>query len=219
MEFEEIKARLSKLDTASLADANKGLRVFDPAIRPVRTGLRLVGRARTVRCEGDFLTVIKALYDSVSGDVLVIDTQGTRAAVAGELFSTEAARRGLAGIVVDGAVRDTAKIQTLDFPVYARSVIPLSGTSAKISETQVPIQCGGVSVNPQDVVFGDDDGLIVATVSELIELIPIAEEIQRKEEAVLARMECGDSLFDMLNFHEHYENVKSGRASKLKFLL
>lgn len=114
MKLEEIKERLQNLDTASLADANKNLRVVDSTIRPIRFGLKLIGIAHTVRCHEDFLTVIKALHDSMPGEVLVIDTGDSRAAVAGELFSTEASRKGLTGLVIDGACRDTAKLKTLD---------------------------------------------------------------------------------------------------------
>jgi regulator of RNase E activity RraA len=217
MDFSEIKGRVAKLDTASAADANKQLRVMDFGIRPVRRGLKMIGPARTVRCKEDFLTVMKGLSNSVTGEVLVIETCGSRAAVAGELFSVEAARRGLAGIVIDGACRDIAKICTLTIPVYSRSVIPISGTSMKIFETQLPIICGGVTVNPGDIIFGDDDGIVVASMVELLGLLPTAEEIQAKEELILREMEAGRSLFTMLNFEEHWRNVSSGDKSKLQF--
>jgi RraA family protein len=218
MHFDVICERLRRLDTACLCDANKALRVMDPAIRPVRLGVKLVGRVHTVACEEDFLTVIKGLQDAGPGEVLVVDTRGSRRAVAGELFSVEAVRKGLAGIVVDGAVRDTSKIRTLAIPVYSRTIIPVAGTTQRIFETQIPVLCGGVTVNPGDIVFGDDDGLIVATERELAEAIPNAEAIQLTEEAALARMERGESLLAMLNFEEHYRSRKAGLESTLKFL-
>lgn len=227
MNFEEIKQRLLALDTACVCDGNKAeraadptvteLRVIDPAIRPVRTGLKLVGRAHTVTCHEDFLTVIKGLRDAEPGEVLVIDTQGSRRAVAGELFPTEAARKGLAGIVIDGPCRDTKTIRTLDVPYYARSFNPIAGTTHKIFETQIPIPCGGVIVNPGDIIFGDDDGLIVGSIDELAAAIPIAEEIQRKEDLMLKQMASGVSLFEMLNFEEHYAAIRDGEESKLEF--
>ena len=160
---------------------------------------------------------MKALNDSVEDDVLVIDTEGSRVAVAGEMFATAAQRRGLGGIVIDGAFRDTAKVRTLAIPVYSRSITPLAGATTILSETQVSITCGGVPVNPGDVIFGDDDGIIVASVEELGELIPTAEEIQAKEAIILNRMEAGESLIDMLNYEAHLKNLEEGKESQLVF--
>ena len=105
MVFSQMKQRLLLLDTACVCDADKEqgrLGVVDPAIGSVRRGLKLVGRAYTVRCHEDFLTVIKALRDAGAGEVIVIDSQNSRRALTGELFPTEARRKGLAGIVIDG---------------------------------------------------------------------------------------------------------------------
>ena len=217
MDFATIRRRLLELDTACLCDTDKQLRVMDAAIRPLSVGLKMVGRAHTAVCEEDFLTVIKALHDAQPGEVLVVDTQGSRRAVAGELFSKEAQRKGLAGLVVDGAVRDIAKIRAFGIPVYSRSVCPASGTTRRIFATQVPVQCGGVTVNPGDVLFGDDDGIVVATEAQLVELISAGESIQRIEAQTVARMDRGESLLDMLNFQDHYSAIEAGRESKLKF--
>jgi RraA family protein len=217
MDFATIRRRLLELDTACLCDTDKQLRVMDPGIRPLSLGLKLVGRARTAVCEDDFLTVIKALHDALPGEVLVVDTRGSQRAVAGELFSKEAQRRGLAGLVVDGAVRDIAKVRAFGIPVYSRSVCPASGTTRRIYETQVPVRCGGVMVHPGDVLFGDDDGIVVASEAQLAGLIEAAEAIQKLEAQTVERMERGESLLGMLNFDEHYRAIEAGRASKLTF--
>ncbi|MFQ5629438.1 MAG: RraA family protein [bacterium] len=216
-DFSKVKQQLASLDTASICDTNKALRVIDPAIRPVRKGMKLIGVAHTVRCEDDFLTVMRALKDAKENEVLVIDTQNSKRAVTGELFSSEAARKKLAGIIIDGACRDTEKIRSLPIPVYCRHTYPISGTVTKIFETQVPVRCGGAIVNPGDVVFGDSDGVIVASIEEMTKAIPIAQEIQIKETQILARLDKGESLFDMLNFDEHYKQIRNGSGSTLKF--
>jgi RraA family protein len=216
MDIEALQAELANLDVASICDADKTVRVMDAGIRPVRTGLTLCGLARTVRTGDDFLTVLQALREASPGEVLVIDPQGANRAVAGELFSTEAHRKGLAGIVIDGACRDTRYLRELPLPVYARSSNPLAGTSRELHETQVPVSCGGVTVEPGDVVFGDDDGIVVLHPADLPRLVPLAREIQRAEQAALERMRRGESLFDLLNFEEHAGAVRGGRESRLK---
>lgn len=219
MDLDEIKQRLSRLETSCLCDADKGLRAMDPGIRPVRTDLKLIGTAFTATCHDDFLTVIEALRDAAPGDVLVVDGHGGHTALAGELFATEAHRRGIAGIVVDGSVRDVETLRTLDIPVYSRSFFPTSGLTNVLSETGIEITCGGVAVHPGEVLFGDQDGIIVASLARLAELIPVGEEILEKETRALARMAQGESLLDMLNFDEHADNVRAGEDSALRFTL
>ena len=223
MNSTEIDQRLRGLDTACVCDANKvlglELKAMDPGIRPIRTGLKLVGRAHTVRCHDDFLTVIKALADAVPGEVIVIDSQQSSKALTGELFPTEALRKGLAGIVNDGPCRDTAAVRAMEIPYYARSVTCVPGTTQQLFETQIPIRCGGVEVRPGELLFGDDDGVIVGQDQVFAHLIPVAEEIQRKEGLLLEGMAEGKSLLEMLNFAEHCARIRAGEESVLEFRL
>ena len=212
-------ARLARIDTTHLADADKRIRACDAGLVPLRHGLKLIGRAHTVRCCEDFLTVIAGLAAAAPGEVLVIDTQGSRRAVLGELFSLEAVRKGLAGIVVDGLVRDTSTIRTLDLPVYARGACPQAGTINRYFETQVPVAIGGVIVHPGDWVFGDDDGLLVASADEVAAALPQAETIAARETRLIERLRAGEALGDMVNAAEHLDNVKAGRPSSLRFEL
>ena len=213
----DLLARVAAIDAAALCDADQEIRVMDAGLRPVTSFRQMVGRARTVRCRDDFLSVIQALLDSEPGEVLVIDGGGGTRAVAGELFATEAVRRKLAGIVIDGACRDTLKLATLTLPVYARSVSPAAGSAQQPGASREAVSCGGVTVAPGDVVIGDRDGIVVVSESELPALLSRAEEVQRTEAAVLRRLEQGEGLLDMLNFAEHCEALKQGRPSKLRF--
>ena len=217
MTFAELVSRLRSVETSCLCDAKKTLRVLDVGIRPIVPGLKLIGRAFPVPCCDDFLRVLSAIREAAPGDVLVVDGQGGHKALAGELFATEARRRGLAGLVVDGAVRDVATLRTLGWPVYSRLITPIAGAAGSMSSTPLPVSCGGVTVLPGDIVIGDDDGLVVASEAELAEILPTAEAIQRSEAEALRRMAAGESLLDMLNLDEHMDAIRSGRKSQLRF--
>lgn len=217
MDIHDIRSRLQSLDTASLCDADKKLRIMDPEIRPLNPDQKMIGTACTVRCRGDFLSVIKALDEAQENEVLIIDGGGQKVALAGELFATEARRKGLAGIVVDGACRDVKRIREMGFPFYSRSVSPMAGTAATIFASQIDVVCGGVQVLPGDIVFGDADGVVVFGFSGIESLMQSASRIQETEEAVMERLKKGESLLDMLNFREHYLKIERGEKSSLSF--
>ncbi|NIM91456.1 MAG: RraA family protein [Candidatus Aminicenantes bacterium] len=219
MDFKILKERFNRLDTACVCDANKRLRVMDPGIRPIDQGIKMVGIARTVHCKNDFLAIIKALSEAKEDEVLVIDAEGDRIAVAGELFTMEAKRKGLSGIVIDGGFRDVRQAREINFPVYARYITPMAGTSTKIFSTQAEIKCGGVSVSPGDIMLGDDDGIVIMNEKEVTEILDTAEGIQQREERVFRKMKEGVSLIDLLNFTEHYEKVSKKEESKLTFII
>ena len=219
MDFQNIKAKLQLLDTACVCDADKNLRVLDPGIRPLLPNLQMIGMASTVRCRGDFLSVIKALDEARENEVLIIDGGGEKIALAGELFSYEAKRKGLAGIVVDGACRDSLKIRKLKFPFYSRSITPMAGTASTIFATQIDVVCGGVRILPGDIIFGDSDGVVVINPGEVEDILYTAAQIQLTEEKVLAQLEKGKSLLSLLNYKEHYEKVGRGEESQLTFLV
>jgi 4-hydroxy-4-methyl-2-oxoglutarate aldolase len=214
---EAVLGRLARVDTTSLVDAGGGLRVLPAGIRPIRPGLRLVGRAVTADARGDLLPVIDGLRRSGPGDVLVVAAGSTEHAVAGELFATEALRRGLAGIVIDGLCRDSRTLVTLDLPVYARGVVPTACPAQAVPQEQGPVTIGSVEVRPGDLVLGDDDGVVVGTEEELLEVLDVAEAIQRREEVLRAQIGGGSSLFDHLDFDRHLAAVRAGQASRLTF--
>jgi RraA family protein len=216
---EDLRQKLMTISVAAISDSNKQLSVLDSALRPVRLGLKLVGPARTVRCHEDFLTIIQALDNSEAGEVIVVDSCDSTRALIGELFTNEALRRGLAGLVIDGPVRDLESIRELDIPVYARSFCPCSGTAIRLMEEQIPIFCGGIQVNPDDILFGDDDGVVVASEAELLSLIENAVAIEEAERELLKQINSGKPLVEMLNFKEHVKGLKAGTNSSLQFKL
>lgn len=123
----------------------------------------------------------------------------------------------MAGIVIDGFCRDTATLKRMTLPVYARGATPRAAGALLVPEVNVPVLLGTVTVSPGDILLGDDDGIIVATAAELAAAIGKAEVIQATENALLSSMAEGVPLFDALNFDEHVNNVRAGKASSLSF--
>jgi 4-hydroxy-4-methyl-2-oxoglutarate aldolase len=219
MDFKTLKNRLTRLDTACICDASKTFRVMDPGINPVFEGIKMIGTARTVHCRSDFLSVIKALQEAQEDEVLVIDAERDKIAFAGEMFATEAQRKNLAGMVIDGGCRDVRQIREIRFPVYARYQTPMAGGASKIFKTQITVQCGGVSVSPGDILFGDDDGIVVMNEKEVELVLDAAEAIQKTEQRVLEKMAAKTSLFSLMNFSDHYDRTSKGQKSRLEFTL
>ena len=212
-----IPPQVWQLDAASLSDANKALRILPRELRSYRRGLRMVGRAVTVTASADLMPVLAGLQLSGPGDILVVDAGTTEHAVLGELFATEAVRRGMAGIVVYGLCRDTATLAQLPLPIYSLGTIPRAVGATHIPVTQQPVRLGDVEIHPGEVLIGDDDGIVVLSDAELAAALDAAEAIQQREAAIRADILDGLSLFEQLNFTEHVANLQAERPSSLAF--
>lgn len=217
MTTENLLHRLGRLSTTSLVDASPTLRILPPRLRPVVPGRHLVGRVVTARANRDLMSVIHALRESGPGDVLVVDAGGDDRAVAGELFGTEALRRGLAGLVILGRSRDTATLAGLPLPVWSTGSAPNAYAAKSLPETGITLSLDGVRVDPGELVIGDDDGLVVGSESELGAAVDGAEAIETREKGLQARMLDGASLFDVMNYDEHLAALRDGRPGGLAF--
>ena len=212
----ELLARLAHVDTTSLADASPSLRVLPPEIAALRPGSRMAGCAVVAGARDDLLPVLVGLRSAGPGDVLVLSGSPGRA-LAGELFATEALRRGLAGLLIDGFCRDSRTLRSIDLPVFARGVSPRAYGASALPPDEGPVRIGEVVVSSGDLVLADDDGVVVGSPAEVAAAIDGAEAIQHREEALRAAIERGESLFDHLNVDEHVAALRDGRDSRLAF--
>jgi len=214
---DELITRLLAIEVSALCDADKGLPVVDPGIRAMVPDVRVAGPALTVVAQDDHLPVFSALDAAAPGDVLVVVNGGGSRAVVGELFATEAKRRGVAGIVVDGLCRDVAGLRRLGLPFFARGTVPASGSTVSRTALGQRVRCGGVDVAAGDIVFGDDDGLVIAPADRLAAALEGGEAVARAERAMLAAMADGRPLHELTNFAEHVAALDDGRESALEF--
>ena len=189
-------ATLATLSTTSLIDAAPALRVLPHEIRPIVPGRRFAGRVVTARADRDLRPVIAALRTTEAGDVLVVDASDGERAVAGELFASEAQRRGLAALVVSGRTRDTATVAKLAIPVWSSGFAPNAYAATAEPVANPVLDMGGVRVAPGDLIVGDDDGLVVGTAQEFEAALPRAREIEYRESALQQTILGGSSLFD-----------------------
>lgn len=207
--------RLSAVSSTSLADAAPALVVLPTSLRPVVPGRKFAGRAVTVRAERDLMGAIAGLAAAEPGDVLVIDAGGDDRAVAGELFSTEAQRRGLAAFVVFGRCRDSAILATLDLPIYCTGFAPNAYAAQAVPQVGVSLDLAGAGIAPGDLLMGDDDGIVCGSVEAMAAAIDKAEEIQAREEGLQRAIADGQSIFEHMNWDEHLAARTAGRPSAL----
>ncbi|MGB2876507.1 MAG: RraA family protein [Dehalococcoidales bacterium] len=189
----------------SLGARNQGMRLN---VRPIYEGAIVVGRAYPVLTADVYKFIddpygpeIDAVDSLKPNDVMVVCTQrSTRTCFWGELLATAARARGARGIVVDGTVRDVAQITKMKFPTFATGIYMVDSAGRSIViDHNCPVDCGGVLVNPGDIIFGDIDGVIVIPKEMEKEVIPLALEKVSKEDQVREELLKGSLLLEVYN--------------------
>lgn len=177
--------------------------VVGPMVRPLTEGYRIAGPAVTVEANNDLVAILLALHRAPAGSVLVIGNKaGGPAGLTGDIIASEARRKGIQAIVVDGFIRDSAEIRRIGQPVFSRGCIPvgplkLAPEQKGVGELGVNVQCGDVLIEPGQWLLGDDDGLLVLDPSDLPSILEQAYDTLKREEALVARLQAGTSLGDV----------------------
>ena len=193
----DIRAVLEQVSTANISDAWHRQPSLH-GIKPLLPGSHMCGPAVTVRtCPGDWAKPVEAIDECRPGDVLVIDAFNSYPAIWGELATHSAKVKGLAGLVVWGAIRDTPEIARIGFPAFSSLVSANAGEPKGFGEINVPVAIAGQTVEPGDWVVGDDDGVIVLPKAQAVELANRAMDVLEKENRLRGEIDGGKTLAEV----------------------
>jgi len=195
------------LAAATLYEAAGQRGALDPAIRQMAPGLNVCGPAFTIRCQsGDNLTLHAAVAHASAGDILVVDVGDfADAGHWGEILTVAAISREIGGLVINGGVRDITALPRLGFPVFARAVSMKAATKRIRGLLNHPVVCGGVEIEPGDLVVGDEDGVVAIARGEAEAIIARAREREDREALMMERLRQGDLTLDLLNLRSIVE--------------
>jgi regulator of RNase E activity RraA len=190
--------------SAVFADSQYRTGVMDSGIKPAFRA-KICGQAITVQLsKGDLVDPLKALEMGQPGDVIVVDAGGDpNTSVCGGLMGALAQNRGIRGMIVDGAGRDTDELEDIQWPIWTRAITP-RGTHTMFSQRKdelsinVPIACGGVPVNPGDFIIADVMGVTVVSIAKAEEIVELALEQAQREETTREWVRKGKTVEDLL---------------------
>ena len=186
----------ARLPTSNISDNMLRHYGSGARLRPYHRGGTLIGSAFTVKTRsGDNLLTHKAIDLAAPGDVILVDAGGgLDQAIIGEIMSSHAKSRGVAGMVIDGAIRDADAIAGSDFPVYACGVTHRGPYKDGPGEINVTISIAGMVVNPGDIIVGDGDGIVAIPQAEAERILALTVAQNEKETAILASIAAGKAI-------------------------
>lgn len=189
--------------TATLGEAWPAARIMAAPLRPLAPGMALAGPALTVRCRpGDNLALHLAIAAAKGGEVLVVDYGGSLdSGPFGEIMALACQMRGIAGLVIDGAVRDSAQIAALGFPVFARGLNIRGTVKQDAGERGVPITIGGVVIAPGDIVLADADAIATLAPEDLPHALVASKMRAEKEAVMMQRLRQGETTLAILGLN------------------
>jgi len=195
----ELVKRFAQHEVAKVGDAMAAAGIMHYEIKPIAPGMHACGPAVTVWTRsGDALFVQKVADLIKPGDMVVIDAGGCKdLSIIGDRICGFMFRQGAAGVIVDGAVRDIRGIKELPLPCWSRSVTPRLFSTNGPGAINIPIQCGGVTVNPGDIVLADEDGVVVVPQEDAERVLPIADAHLAGELNNVRRSLAGESFTEI----------------------
>ena len=200
----ETVTRYKKLSVATVHEAQGRVGLLSPEIRPVKEGLKLVGRAVTVfATPGDNLMIHVAMEQCEPGDVMVVAVNSrSDCGYFGDLLATLMQARGISGLVIDSGVRDLADLRQMNIPVFSRCVSAQGTVKETLGDVNIPVVCGGQVINPSDLIIGDDDGVVVVRRHELDSVAQKSEVREDREAGIRAKYREGILGLDMNNMRQ-----------------
>lgn len=193
----DLVAAFKNIPPANVADTMSRLCALSSEIQLMSSpeDAIMAGVALTVKARpGDNLMIHKALNMAGPGDVIVVSNEGDRSqSLVGEIMVTYAQVKGVAGLVFDGPIRDIGAISEMGIPVYATGTTPGGPFKEGPGEINVPIACGGISVEPGDIILGDEDGVIVIPRRDAPAILEAAKKFQASDGAKLLAAQKGTS--------------------------
>lgn len=178
-------ARCQSLSPCALADALPRSAVFAAGISSLwQPAPRIAGQAFTVHCPaGDNLMLHAAIHRAPKGSIIVVQSDAPHFALAGGNVAMVAQRRGIAGFILDGVMRDVAEVRDAKFPVFARGVMPKPASKERLTPLASAITCAGVTVNYGDIIAADEEGIVVIPCADVDQVLAKAEKKAAKEAA------------------------------------
>ena len=200
-------ATLAGLGVATIHEAAGRTGIVDIPLTQVVAGSRVAGPARIALCApGDNTMVHAAVAHAKPGDVLVLtSTEPAPVALVGDLLATQAQTQGVAGILVDGAVRDLDELIAIGLPIWARFVRAQGATKGAVGKLDVPVVVGGADIRPGDLVVMDCDGVVVLPSEQVDKVLPIALERVERERELRQRYAAGELSYDLQGLRDTVE--------------
>lgn len=195
---QEIREILKEVSTSNISDAmhRKGAM---KGIHPLVRG-KMVGTAVTVQTfPGDWAKPVEAIDIAKEGDVLVIYNENKDIACWGGLATWSSLNKGIAGVVIEGAVRDIDEVENLGLPIYTSNTVPNAGDPKGFGEINAEITCGGQTVKPGDYIVGDESGVVVIPAERAYELARRAKEVYKTEKRLFDEIKRGGTLSEIMN--------------------